>query len=126
MKNYVILAVAILCTHLSFGQLNDTIVGLWQDADDPQRLIEFYTDDNDEIVGLGINKSTSKQTGKKIFEKLTYQGDSDTYTGIMTPPEKDISINATIYYVNENKIKIVGKKMLFKKTIILERVETDE
>lgn len=101
----------------TFFQTKNDIVGKWQDEKEPTKQLEIYLAKD----GLYYGKLIS--TGKTILNSVTYNDTKKSFIGIMTPPEFNTTVNATITFENKNKLKLIGKKFIMSKTIYFVRIK---
>jgi hypothetical protein len=120
-----LLATAVLLSTLTVSaQTGSEIIGQWKGEKEPERQMEFYLDKD----GLYCAKAiTSKQTEmvkeQVLLKKLKYDEASKTFRGMMSPPDANVELNATVTMISSNKLKIVAKKLVMSKTIYLIRVK---
>jgi hypothetical protein len=107
-----------------FSQAPQAIVGKWKGKDEPSRQTEFYQNKNGSFSGKIINDtSKSPKNGFLIFKELKYDDRSHTFIGKMTPPDKNIEIDATVSFIGKDELLIVGKMLLFTKTTTFLRIK---
>ena len=111
-------------TFSAFAQNPNDITGKWKTEDHIKMQAEIYLGTDGLYYGKIIQDQDNPKTiGKIILKKLKYDNKSATYKGLMSPPDKDAELNATLSLENENKIKIVARKLILSKTIYFTRVK---
>ena len=108
-----------------FAQSENDIIGNWksEDKDKPMQM-EIYKNDNGKYFSRVINDASNKAgNGKIILQELVFDSLSKKYTGAMQPPDANISLNVTVSFENNDRLKVVAKKMLMTKTIYLQRIK---
>jgi len=123
LKTRIVLSILLFASVVSHSQSNKTILGVWKNVEDETKMIEFYENSDNIILGRALTDLNSRNESKRvIIRDLLYDGSKKTYSGKMSPPGKDLELNATISFDTNDGLIIVGRKFLLKKTIYLERV----
>lgn len=85
---------------------------------------EFYLDSDGLYYGKIIKDQDKKGAlGKTTFKKLKYDPKSKSFKGTMSPPDRDMEIDAIITFEGNDKLKVVAKKFLMTKTVYLIRIK---
>lgn len=105
------LLATILFSAGSFSQNPNDIVGKWKDEKHNSKQLEIYLGKD----GLYYGKEVTSD--KIILKQLTYNEKLKNYTGKMSPPEKDITLNVTISFESSTRLKFVAKKFIMSKEI---------
>jgi hypothetical protein len=58
-----------------------------------------------------------------LVKNLKYDEVTKTFKGMMTPPDANLELSATVTMVSNDKLKIVAKKLVMSKTINLIRLK---
>ncbi len=121
----VILTTALLLSLLAVrAQTAATIVGQWKDEKDPDRQMEFYLDKDGLYYAKVIHsKKKDVANGQVLVKKLQYDESTQTFKGIMSPPDANLELKATVSFVTTDKLKIVAKKAILTKTLVLVRIK---
>lgn len=123
MKN--VMKWTMLVTYISLMILNSKgfaqqhtskISGIWYAEEMDQSTIKVYKAKNGFWYAKITQSAESKYVDKVIFEKGKYDTKNQTYAGTMIHPKNDLKIQAKISVVNDQKLKVVGRKMLITKT----------
>ncbi len=109
------------------AQTAATIVGQWRDEQKPERQREFYQDKDGLYYSKVINsQSKDMLNGQLLVKKMKYDDATKTFTGMMSPPNAKLELDATITVLSNDKLRIVAKKLLISKTIYLVRLKQKE
>ncbi len=121
----VILTTALLLSLLAVrAQTAATIAGQWKDEKDPDRQMEFYLDKDGLYYAKVIHSKKKDVTnGQVLVKKLQYDESTHTFKGIMSPPDANLELKATVSFVTTDKLKIVAKKAILTKTLVLVRIK---
>ncbi len=108
----------------SFGQDESTLLGKWKNETDASKTSEFFKASDGFYYGK-IVSDTGKPSnvGKLVLKKLKFDPKEKNFTGMMSPPDKKIELDITITFITADKIKVVGKKLLFSKTFYFSRIK---
>lgn len=107
-----------------FGQTPQTIVGKWKGVEEPERQIEFVQEKDGSFSGKVINdQSKEPKNGKVILKHLLFDSKTKTFKGKMSPPDKDISMDATVYFIGSNKIKVESSMLFITKKFHFVRIK---
>jgi len=86
--------------------------------------VEFFQEKDGSFSGKAINdQSKESKNGKVILKNLTYDSKSKTFKGKMSPPDKDISMDATVYFIGSDKIKVESSMLFITKKIHFVRIK---
>lgn len=108
----------------SFAQSSNLIIGKWQNTNDSLFQIEIFLARNGYYYGKVLNDQKQVQNnGKIILQKLRYDSSQKTYSGLMMPPDANITINAEIRLLPSNKIKLKISKSIISKTMYLIKIQ---
>lgn len=112
----------LLLTSFSYSE-KSKISGEWKSIDeDETKYIKIYLAKNGYYYGK-VNNPKSEHYGEIILRKLEFDADTKKYTGTMSPPDKNMTLDVTINMVNDNKFKMVGKKLFMTKTIYFSKIK---
>jgi uncharacterized protein (DUF2147 family) len=106
----------LLFSVVGFSQTENKIIDTWQAEEDASKKMEIYLAKD----GLFYSKDS---TGKLILKKLKYNEKTKSYSGQITPPEKDMTLNVTISFESDNKLKMLAKKFIMSKTLYLIKIK---
>jgi uncharacterized protein (DUF2147 family) len=106
-----------LFSTIAFSQTKNDIVGKWKDEKATDKQLEIYLGKDGKYYGKEIS------TGKLILNGATYNEKKKTFSGKMTPPDANMTMNATISLESVDKFKIIGKKFIMSKTIYFVRIK---
>jgi hypothetical protein len=107
-----------------FGQTQSTIIGKWKGEDKPNLQSEFYLGKDGLYCGKIIKDTENKGTlGRIILKKFKFDPKTSSFKGRMSPPDRDIELDATITFESKDKLKIVAKKFIMTKTIYFIRIK---
>jgi hypothetical protein len=125
MKVQIKLLVALVLFTISVSaQTESTIIGKWKGDEKPDMQSEFYLDKDGLYYGKIIKDVENKGTlGRIILKKFKYDAKTNAFKGKMSPPDRDMELDATITFVNNDKLKIVAKKFIITKTIYFIRIK---
>ncbi len=125
MKAPIKLLVALLLFTVSItAQTESTIIGKWKGEDKPDMQSEFYLDKDGFYYGKVIKDTDNKGTlGRIILKKFKYNSKTNSFSGKMSPPDRDMELDATITFESNDKLKIVAKKFIMTKTIYFIRIK---
>lgn len=99
-----------------FAQKNVSITGKWKGKEKKELVIEIYQATDSLYYG-------KNNQGKIILKQLRFDSKSNTYKGKMIPPNKDISLDVTLFPESSVKIKLVGKTNWITKAIYLTKLK---
>jgi hypothetical protein len=107
-----------------FAQSAETIAGKWQAENDANRQSEIYLAKDGFYYGkLIAEKGKTENLGKLILKKLKYDSATQTFKGTMSPPDRNMELEATVSFVGKDKLKIVARKFLMSKTVYFVRIK---
>lgn len=104
-----------------FSQQAKDIVGKWKNDENRDFQIEIYLAD-DKYYGRVINSKDKSKDGKILLQHLTFDTASKKFSGILSPPDAPIEMEAEIIFIDKNKLQMTGHKFLFTKTMLLSRL----
>jgi uncharacterized protein (DUF2147 family) len=107
------------------SQQGQIITGIWKMEEDKKPMqVEMYLSGDGNYYGKIINDNSKKsKNGKVVFQELKYSENTNTYKGRMQSPDNDAVVTITIYFDNNNRLKVVGKKYLMTKTFHFSRIK---
>lgn len=115
-KHYLTLFFTVFISVLGFAQMPFSIVGKWKSEEKKDLFIEIYKANDGYFYG-------KNKEGKNLLHQLIFDAKSNSYVGKMKPADKAISIQVNLYLLNNERIKLVGKKLLFSKTFYLVKIK---
>jgi hypothetical protein len=103
MKAKINIIVATILFSISISaQTEKNIIGKWKGEDKQGMETEFYLDKDGLYYGKIIKDVDKKGVlGKIIFKKMKYDPKSKSFKGTMSPPDRDIEINATKFVMTK-------------------------
>lgn len=116
----VISALSLMCFQ-TINQNSNALLGKWKGKNDSKLSVEFYLGTDGAYYGK-ISDPNDKYHGKTIFKKMVYDEKEKSFSGILNPADKDITLDASIYIENNNSIKVVAKKLLITRVIYCSKV----
>ncbi|MCE2996933.1 MAG: hypothetical protein ACK5RG_09545 [Cyclobacteriaceae bacterium] len=124
-QKQIILTAVMLISFLAVrAQTASTIVGQWKDEKEPERQMEFYLDKDGLYYAKVVNsKKKDIANGQVLVKKLQYDESTQTFKGMMSPPDANLELKATVSFLATDKLKIVAKKAFLTKTLILVRIK---
>ena len=123
-KRIALTSATLLCVLIVNAQTPSIIIGNWKDEKEPDRQMEFYLDKNGFYYAKIINsKRKEMPNGKILIKELKYDELSNTFKGVMSPPDATLELSATVTMTTKDKLKIVAKKLVISKTIHLMRIK---
>lgn len=105
-------------SEMGFTQTNPSISGRWVMENEPQKIISIYLARDGFYYGK-IDQPASKDNGKLVIQKLRYNTEKKLYQGTMSPPDQNITLNVSLTFVGEKRIKLEARKMFLTKTMYL-------
>jgi hypothetical protein len=124
LRTILTLCVVAFGTYTTTGQTASSIIGQWKDEKETDRQMEFFLDKDGLYYSKAINnKSKESINGHVLVRKLQFDKTTKTFEGIMSPPDSDMDMNATISFIHKDKLKVVVKKFLMTKTMYLTRIK---
>jgi hypothetical protein len=119
-----VLIFAILSSMTAWSQTEHDIIGKWKGEDKPDMQSEFYLAKDGLYYGKIIKDTENKGTlGRIILKKFKYNVKTNSFKGTMSPPDRDMELDATITFESNDKLKIVAKKFIISKTIYFIRIK---
>jgi hypothetical protein len=109
---------------LSSAQSSQAIVGKWKGVEEPERQMEFVREKDGSFSGKVINDQTKEsKNGKVILQNLIFDSKSKTFKGKMSPPDKDIAMDATLYFIGSDKIEVESRMLFITKKFLFVRIK---
>jgi uncharacterized protein (DUF2147 family) len=107
------------------SQSTNTIIGKWKKKDGDRTMqLEIFQEKDGLYYSKIINDNNENSNNEKIVMKaLEYNDVNKNYKGTMSPPDSSMTIDITVTVVNEDKLKIVGKKFTMTKISYLDRIK---
>jgi len=116
-------AVTLISTTIS-AQEPVSILGKWCGVEEPDRQIEFVQEKDGSFTGKVINSmSNNPKNGTLLLKNLKFDPKSKTFIGNMTPPDKDIELEARVSFEGDDKLKLEASKFFITKTIHFLRIK---
>ena len=123
-KRTILTTTALLVMLAVHAQSASAILGQWKDDKEPDRQMEFYLDKDGLYYAKIINSKKKEMINRQVLVKnLKYDEVTKTFKGMMTPPDANLELSATVTMVSNDKLKIVAKKLVMSKTINLIRLK---
>jgi hypothetical protein len=114
----------ILYINSMYASVPNSLIGKWKGEDKPNNHTEFFVAKDGFYYGKLIYEgSETKNLGKILFKKLSYNSTTKEFKGTMSPPDSNAELNMTISFLGNDKLKVVAKKLLMTKTIYLLRIK---
>jgi hypothetical protein len=100
------------------------IAGVWKTEEkDKDVEFEIYLANDYKFYGKVVkNTKTPGNNGRIALKELVYNERERTYTGTMQPPDATIELNVSVTLESKNRLKIVARKLLMRKTMYLKRL----
>jgi len=98
------------------------ILGNWFSEDVGNGTIEIYQDTKGVLFGKIIKSDKKGLAGKVILRNLKYQEAEKRWSGQLFNPDRGQPINVTITKTDNGKLKLIGKKYFFTKTMLWDRI----
>lgn len=106
------------------AQEASTILGKWKGVDEPNRQTEFFQGKDGHYFGRVINdKEKPANNGKILFKDLSFDKASNTFTGKLVHPEKDMELDVVVSFESNSKLKAEAHKYFISKTIYFIRIQ---
>jgi len=121
----ILIGAILLVTSFPFSMLSqdqDAILGKWYGEEMDQSYFEVTKNKNGTYHAIITESQEKSHIGKVVFTDLKYHPNSKTWKGNLTPPTRNISIDAELSKISEKKLKIEGKILFMKKTFQWERL----
>lgn len=118
--NFISTLIGLLVYLIQFYE-GDKLVGKWYAEELSLSTIEFYKTDGDNYFGKIIQSKQEDKVGSVPFKAYQYNFEKNTYKGTISPASIPFDLSGEITFIDQNTIKIVGKKAFIKKTFILKR-----
>ncbi|MBX9784798.1 MAG: hypothetical protein K2X48_16030 [Chitinophagaceae bacterium] len=107
------------------GQNGNAINGKWKSEDGDKKVqMEIYLAKDGKHYGKVINDTEKPANNGRIAMKaLAYNEKEKNYTGIMQPPDVNMELNITVTLETKDRLKVVARKLLMKKTMYFIRTD---
>jgi hypothetical protein len=119
--------VASMLLFLSLGllaQSANSIIGKWLNPESNSFIVEIYLSTDGCYYGKILeDKKIAEGNIKIIFKKLSYITAEKRFSGTMIPPGKDIELEASVCFIEHDKLEIKASKLFMTKTIQLNRIK---
>ena len=119
-KLVVVLVISILGifeVNASSNNNDESIIGKWKAVgEEGESIVEIYKAEDGYFYGKIIEATKKEAIGKTILHKLRYDESNNEWKGKIESLKKKMKINVTVTLENPEKLKLVGKKMMFTKT----------
>ncbi|WP_297332968.1 hypothetical protein [Flavobacterium sp.] len=89
----------------------------WYASEMDNTTITIFQSSDGLWYGKIINSTNKENIGKYLLEKMRYNPSDKSLEGQLKNPENKMVVKATLTLEGNNKLKIVGKKLLFTKTV---------
>ena len=123
-KEFKILIIAILSgLSASLSAQSDAIEGKWF-AEEMDNSTIVISEKKEAFFGKVIESDNAEHLEKNILKNFVYDPAENHWKGKIFSPKKNMIIQATITMIDRSKLKIVGKKLFFTKTMYFTRIET--
>jgi hypothetical protein len=123
-RKLLLTAVVLLSALAMYAQTAPAIMGHWRDEKEPHRQMEFFLDANGLYHAKTINsKDKDMINGQVLLKNLKYDEYTRAFKGLMSPPDANLELDATVIMINNNRLKISAKKWMMSKTIYLIRIK---
>jgi len=107
-----------------FAQSPKTIVGKWKSVEEAGKVMEFFQQKDGSYASRRLNDlNTEPTTETLILKDLRFDDQSKSFIGTMSPPDSKLELNATVQFVENNRIEVKTSKLFIKKTIHLIRIK---
>ncbi|HRP89294.1 MAG TPA: hypothetical protein PKX92_04600 [Edaphocola sp.] len=103
-----------------WAQIEKQLIGSWKSENNYELSVSFFKDKSGLYQGK-IDDNKDSDFGKIVFKGMNYNDKTQTFSGILSPAKVNINLDATISFINNNRIKVVGKKMFITKTVYFSR-----
>lgn len=124
MTKYLVLMLGLLAAAQIRAQSPNEIIGKWNNKEDKHGLMEFYQAEDGLYYGRMINADGGEaKNGKVVLRKLRYNSESKTFTGLISPPDFNIELNATLSWIEKDALLVVAKNMFKTKKIRFDRIK---
>jgi hypothetical protein len=111
-------------SHPSLAQRASLILGQWKNMEEPDRQMEFILGNDGKYQAHIIHDTDdASHHGKVVLKDLQYDAKTKSFKGLMSPPDADMELTATVFFEGPDKLKIVAKKFIMTKTIHLEKLK---
>lgn len=111
-----------ILTTSAMSQKHKGIIGKWQDANHPEKQIEFYQQNN-KFYGKSIgNESRTYKNPIIIFKEFHWIDNLKIYKGKLIDPENNDEYDIDINFIGNNKFQFSVNKFVFTKKFTFERI----
>lgn len=112
----------------ALGQTPGNITGNWKsEIRDKPLEMEIYQSADSAYYGKIINdKNSPSKNGVLTLKKLKYDKATQKFTGTMRPPDADIEADATISIIDNDRLKMIVRKLFITRTVYLTRIKNNK
>jgi hypothetical protein len=122
-KSIVAGMVSICFSAMLSAQNAQRIIGKWKNEADQNKQAEFFLAKDNLYYGkLIAENGKTENIGRLIMKKLQYDEQKRIFTGTLSPPDIAFDLNATVSFVNDNKLKVEATKFFMTKTVYFIRI----
>ena len=97
--------------------------GNWITAEMDNTTVNIYLAKDGYWYGKITNSDSKEHIGKLLLHKLKYDHSKKVLTGELQRPGKGMKVNATLSLNGDGMLKVVGKKLLFSKTVYFSKIK---
>lgn len=115
----ILMGAILLITSLSYSmipQKHDDILGTWYGEEMDKSYIEVKKNKNGTYTAVITDSQEKSHIGKVVFTDVKFDTNSKTWKGTLTPPTRNISVDAELSSISEKNLKIEGRLFFMKKT----------
>lgn len=122
-KKIILLFLLAISTPLAYLAAQENIIeGLWYCEALDKTTMKIFKSADGLWYSTIISSQNAPTVGKNILKKLSYDQKNKEYKGDLYSPSRNMTLAATLTITNDNKLKIVGKKLIISKTFYWVRV----
>lgn len=109
-----------------FAQTKPNIIGRWVAKDDSYIEMEVYLGPNHlYYTKIVADEKKGEDVGKIMIKNIIYNSKTNSYNGIMNPPDANLELSVTLSLENSDKLKILIKKLFISRTIYFTRIKNE-
>lgn len=98
-------------------------MGKWRSIEDSGKQVEFFHGADNLYHGKVINSvNKSIPNGHLLFKNGVYVPADHTIKGFLSSPGRSLEIDATIIFITQDKLKVIGRTFLITKTLFFDRI----